>query len=119
MIFLFFFFFFSSRRRHTRLVSDWSSDVCSSDLLRDGAIDLAVGSATSWALQVKELNLFALPWLIPDADALAALLRSDVAGTLEERVRAAGVEPLAWAAGGFRELATRREVHTPADLAGL
>src|SRR5437016_8357056 len=29
-----FFFFFSSRRRHTRLVSDWSSDVCSSDLGR-------------------------------------------------------------------------------------
>src|SRR5262249_59759645 len=27
-------FFFSSRRRHTRLVSDWSSDVCSSDLKR-------------------------------------------------------------------------------------
>src|SRR5262249_59494281 len=27
------FFFFSSRRRHTRLVSDWSSDVCSSDLI--------------------------------------------------------------------------------------
>src|SRR5262249_57498470 len=26
--------FFSSRRRHTRLVSDWSSDVCSSDLVR-------------------------------------------------------------------------------------
>src|SRR5262249_50201793 len=25
-------FFFSSRRRHTTLVSDWSSDVCSSDL---------------------------------------------------------------------------------------
>src|SRR5262249_58999941 len=24
---------FSSRRRHTRLVSDWSSDVCSSDLI--------------------------------------------------------------------------------------
>src|SRR5262249_56192126 len=29
-------FFFSSRRRHTRLVSDWSSDVCSSDLQRSG-----------------------------------------------------------------------------------
>src|SRR5437899_4134848 len=27
------FFFFSSRRRHTRCLSDWSSDVCSSDLL--------------------------------------------------------------------------------------
>src|SRR5205807_1267617 len=30
---LFFLFFFSSRRRHTRLQGDWSSDVCSSDLL--------------------------------------------------------------------------------------
>src|SRR5258706_10869316 len=30
---IYFFFFFSSRRRHTRLVSDWSSDVCSSDLV--------------------------------------------------------------------------------------
>src|SRR6266850_156868 len=27
------FFFFSSRRRHTRLQGDWSSDVCSSDLV--------------------------------------------------------------------------------------
>src|SRR5438045_6142381 len=32
--FFFFFFFFSSRRRHTRCLSDWSSDVCSSDLDR-------------------------------------------------------------------------------------
>ena len=32
---LMFFFFFSSRRRHTRLQGDWSSDVCSSDLISD------------------------------------------------------------------------------------
>src|SRR5207302_4478217 len=39
----FFFFFFSSRRRHTRFSRDWSSDVCSSDLLvrlRFGAVRL-------------------------------------------------------------------------------
>src|SRR6266853_1866025 len=30
---IFFFFFFSSRRRHTRFDCDWSSDVCSSDLI--------------------------------------------------------------------------------------
>src|SRR5215469_6205290 len=29
----FIFFFFSSRRRHTRSLRDWSSDVCSSDLV--------------------------------------------------------------------------------------
>src|SRR5437867_5275177 len=28
------FFFFSSRRRHTRSYGDWSSDVCSSDLVQ-------------------------------------------------------------------------------------
>src|SRR5256886_5877714 len=33
MLLLCFFFFFSSRRRHTRFDCDWSSDVCSSDLI--------------------------------------------------------------------------------------
>src|SRR5206468_6047189 len=33
ILFIFYFFFFSSRRRHTRSDRDWSSDVCSSDLL--------------------------------------------------------------------------------------
>src|SRR6266567_7530301 len=33
-----YFFFFSSRRRHTRFDCDWSSDVCSSDLLRDPVV---------------------------------------------------------------------------------
>src|SRR5688572_32952888 len=35
-----FFFFFSSRRRHTRFDCDWSSDVCSSDLLADAVLDI-------------------------------------------------------------------------------
>src|SRR5437899_9595733 len=34
-MFFIFFFFFSSRRRHTRCLSDWSSDVCSSDLFAE------------------------------------------------------------------------------------
>src|SRR5215467_1574991 len=34
------FFFFSSRRRHTRLQGDWSSDVCSSDLLNEATSDI-------------------------------------------------------------------------------
>src|SRR5438874_12346139 len=36
-LFFFFFFFFSSRRRHTRSLRDWSSDVCSSDLITQAA----------------------------------------------------------------------------------
>src|SRR6266496_473003 len=34
------FFFFSSRRRHTRSLRDWSSDVCSSDLVHYQRTDL-------------------------------------------------------------------------------
>src|SRR5437762_9741200 len=36
------YFFFSSRRRHTRYIGDWSSDVCSSDLVRFGEPAAAV-----------------------------------------------------------------------------
>src|SRR5690606_40297684 len=49
-------FFFSSRRRHTRFSRDWSSDVCSSDLVNGGAdnrsrlasYELSTGNLTSW-----------------------------------------------------------------------
>src|SRR3712207_3740582 len=34
------FFFFSSRRRHTRYWRDWSSDVCSSDLVEMALVEL-------------------------------------------------------------------------------
>src|SRR5258707_15499668 len=36
-------FFFSSRRRHTRYWRDWSSDVCSSDLITRAEVVLGVG----------------------------------------------------------------------------
>src|SRR5436853_7806964 len=56
----FFSFFFSSRRRHTRCLSDWSSDVCSSDLeLRDPTADGALISrrlgltARAWQLALR------------------------------------------------------------------
>src|SRR5256886_12258209 len=39
-------FFFSSRRRHTRFDCDWSSDVCSSDLLNQQTIIADIGSGT-------------------------------------------------------------------------
>src|SRR2546429_3065037 len=39
------FFFFSSRRRHTRCSRDWSSDVCSSDLV--AALLAALSGCTS------------------------------------------------------------------------
>src|SRR2546421_5567653 len=51
-------FFFSSRRRHTRSDRDWSSDVCSSDLLlsqitaipADSRLQVTFGSSSSGTL---------------------------------------------------------------------
>src|SRR5258707_3462100 len=39
------FFFFSSRRRHTRYWRDWSSDVCSSDLITLDAVNAQAGDS--------------------------------------------------------------------------
>src|SRR2546430_5693246 len=42
-------FFFSSRRRHTRFDCDWSSDVCSSDLVQVERVRLrAYGQPEAW-----------------------------------------------------------------------
>src|SRR5690625_4430970 len=49
----FFFFFFSSRRRHTRWPRDWSSDVCSSDLVATG-LDSQILGDLQIVKQVKE-----------------------------------------------------------------
>src|SRR5262245_62605266 len=72
-------FFFSSRRRHTRCLSDWSSDVCSSDLHRElGAMELlpdrpkraqAIHDDVTRACSPREQRQLALvvpaPWLRP------------------------------------------------------
>src|SRR5699024_12151623 len=44
-----FVFFFSSRRRHTRSKRDWSSDVCSSDLLLSNGGNMDIRHLTKGA----------------------------------------------------------------------
>src|SRR5690606_41173868 len=45
-------FFFSSRRRHTRFSRDWSSDVCSSDLVEiTAAMSIRIGANTMIAAE--------------------------------------------------------------------
>src|SRR5262245_65761930 len=42
-------FCFSSRRRHTRCLSDWSSDVCSSDLSTGMPVSAETGIPVEWS----------------------------------------------------------------------
>jgi TRAP-type transport system periplasmic protein len=88
--------------------------------LRDGTIDLAVGSSLNWGSQVKALNLFALPFMVGDRKALDALLRGKVGAAVWRAIEEAGVVPLAWGDNDFREISTtHRALHRPEDLAGL
>lgn len=88
--------------------------------MRRGVIDMAVGSTINWSPQVKELNLFSMPFLMPDFAALDALTQGPVGERLFEIVESKGVVPLGWAENGFREVTnSKREIHKPQDLEGL
>src|SRR2546422_8224553 len=50
------FFFFSSRRRHTRCSRDWSSDVCSSDLVPGVVRERRYTGAAAFYLVETELG---------------------------------------------------------------
>jgi len=88
--------------------------------MRQGVIDMAVGSTINWSPQVAELNLFALPFLMPDFKALDAITGGEAGKRLFDIVASKDVVPLAWGENGFRELSnSKRDVKTPDDLKGL
>lgn len=88
--------------------------------LRQGVIDMAVGSTINWSPQVKQLNLFSMPFLMPDYAAIDALTQGPVGKQIFTTLDKAGVVPLAWGENGYRELSnSKRAVRSPADLKGL
>lgn len=88
--------------------------------IRQGVIDLAIGSTINWSPQVKELNLFSLPFLMPDYKAIDALTQGEVGKDLFAVLEKREVVPLAWGENGFREMSnSKRDIKTPADMKGL
>ena len=88
--------------------------------LRQGVSDMAVGSTINWAPQVKELNLFSLPFLMPDYAAIDALTQGSVGKKIFQRLEQGGVVPLAWGENGYREVPnSKRAIKSPADLKGM
>src|SRR5438093_5105014 len=72
-------FFFSSRRRHTRLDSDWSSDVCSSDLEQSAVsgLQLQTVQASAKAPGIWLLDDHAAPYGDFDDIAIVGLVDAD------------------------------------------
>jgi tripartite ATP-independent transporter DctP family solute receptor len=89
-------------------------------LLQQGVADFALGSTINWSAQVKELNLFALPFMFPSYQALDAVQAGEPGKRLFKLIEQKGVVPIAWGENGFRELTnSKRPVRRPEDLQGL
>lgn len=88
--------------------------------MRSGLIDMAVGSTINWSPQVPEVNLFSLPFLMPDNTAVDAITQGEAGKTVFEAIAKRGVIPLAWGENGFREISNSKQAITmPADLKGM
>src|SRR5690606_23847269 len=90
-------FFFSSRRRHTRFSRDWSSDVCSSDLMEAKAkdlfgpnIDLSSASPLALFLRVVAFAL-SLLWQVAERVYYAAYIDTATGQSLDFAVKYAGI----------------------------
>ena len=89
-------------------------------LLQQGVADFAMGSTINWSAQVKELNLFALPFLFPSYLAVDAVQTGEPGKRLFKLIEQKSVIPIAWGENGFRELTNaKRPVRRPEDLQGL
>ena len=88
--------------------------------IRQGVIDMAVGSTINWSPQVKALNLFSLPFLFPDFAAVDAVTQGAPGQEIFKILDKAGVQPLAWGENGYRETSnSNHPITQPADLKGL
>ncbi len=88
--------------------------------MRQGVIDMAVFSTINISPQIREMNLFSLPWLLQDARGFDAIIDGEVGQDLFRALARRDVVPLAWGENGFRELSnSKREVRKPEDLHGM
>ncbi|MGA7534841.1 MAG: TRAP transporter substrate-binding protein DctP [Pseudolabrys sp.] len=88
--------------------------------LQQGLADFSIGSTINWSPQLKQLNIFALPFMFPGYAALDAVEGGEPGERLFKLIERNGAIPIAWGENGFRELTnSKRPIRRPEDLDGL
>jgi tripartite ATP-independent transporter DctP family solute receptor len=88
--------------------------------MRQGLIDCLVSSTINIAPQIREMNLFSLPFLMPHSAAFDAITSGPTRQALDAVLASRDAVAFAWSENGFRQLSnSRRAVRSPADTRGL
>lgn len=89
--------------------------------MRQGVIDVLCGAPINWSGTVRQLSVFALPFLLPDHKAYDAVINNQP--LMDEyfgMVRRAGAEPLAVGETGYRQVSnSKRPIVRPDDMRGI
>src|SRR2546426_2268049 len=103
MIAIYFVFFFSSRRRHTRLQGDWSSDVCSSDLI--------VVRPAEYTIMLKPVHDHTVPKISPRRRVLGVTSQLTSSDLIPSHPKKAGTTPIGYSRTNRRT--------TPTTMSGV
>ena len=89
-------------------------------LLQSGGIDFSLNSTINYTPAIPELNVFSLPFLFSDLDAVDRAVNGSGGEMIENILAKRGITLLGFGENGFRELTNSlRPVKTPKDLLGM
>ncbi|MEC9488682.1 MAG: DctP family TRAP transporter solute-binding subunit [Halanaerobium sp.] len=89
-------------------------------LVRNGAVDMALESTINWSPQIKELNLFALPFFFKNYKEVDAVENGEAGQIILDKIESFGVKAFGWGENGFREITNnKRPIHSPQDMGDL
>ncbi len=90
------------------------------EALQLGAVQMLAPSLAKFGpLGVKEFELFDLPYIFPDKNALDRITDGPIGRDLLKKLEGKGILGLAYWDNGFKMLSSNRPMRVPADLKGL
>ena len=90
------------------------------EALQLGAVQMLAPSLAKFGpLGMKEFELFDLPYIFADKEALARVTDGPVGRDLLKKLEGKGIQGLAYWDNGFKMMSSNRPMHGPADMKGL
>ncbi|MHA3902183.1 TRAP transporter substrate-binding protein [Castellaniella sp. WN] len=90
------------------------------EALQLGAVEMIAPSLSKFGpLGVREFEVFDLPFMFPDAEALHRITNGPIGMGMLQRLRLKGVVGLAFWDNGFKSFSASRPLRIPSDLSGL